>query len=78
MEILKNAYRIPVLNIDDTQGIVNILNSPEFQEIYSFYAQQIPANSVLNNLPDLEKLGNHLPILEREAKTDICSWNSSI
>lgn len=55
MEILKNAYRIPVLNIDDTQGIVNILNSPEFQEIYSFYAQQIPANSVLNNLPDLEK-----------------------
>lgn len=55
MEILKNAYRIPVLNVDDTQGIVNILNSPEFQEIYSFYTQQIPDSSVLNNLPELEK-----------------------
>lgn len=55
MEILQNAYRIPVFSAEQTQEIVNVLNSKEFQEIYSFYAQQIPPESVLNNLPDLEK-----------------------
>lgn len=55
MEILKNAYRLPVFSIEDTDHIVQVINSKEFQEIYSFYAQQIPPESVLNNLPDLEK-----------------------
>lgn len=61
VEILHNKYQLPVYQIEDLENIQNVLNSIEFNEIYSFYSEQLPSNTRLSALPDFEKrLGFYL------------------
>lgn len=55
VEILHNNYQIPIYSIEDQDNIIKIIHSKEFNDIYSFYASQIPAGSRLEQLPDYEK-----------------------
>ena len=55
VEILHNNYQIPVYSIEDQDNIINLIHSKEFNDIYSFYSEQIPRGSRLEQLPDFEK-----------------------
>lgn len=55
VEILHNNYQIPIYSIEDQDNIIKIIHSKEFNDIYSFYASQIPSGSRLEQLPDYEK-----------------------
>lgn len=55
VEILHNNYQIPVYSVEDQENIINLIHSKEFNDIYSFYSEQIPRGSRLEQLPDFEK-----------------------
>lgn len=55
VEILHNNYQIPVYSVEDQDNIINLIHSKEFNDIYSFYSEQIPRGSRLEQLPDFEK-----------------------
>lgn len=55
VQILHNNYKIPIYQIDDMEDISNVLNSKEFNDIYTFYSKQFPNGSRLESLPDFEK-----------------------
>ena len=55
VEVLHNDYQIPIFSIEDQDNIIKIIQSKEFNDIYSFYSSQIPNGSRLEQLPDYEK-----------------------
>ena len=55
VEILHNNYQLPVYSVEDQDNIINLIHSKEFNDIYSFYSEQIPRGSRLEQLPDFEK-----------------------